>query len=98
MKMTRSQTSVLAGDCDPIVSPEQSPLIADCVPSAEVTMIRGVCVKSCPMDIRISDYIKRGQRVLSTECIVCFECVNGCAKGALDMSFGLDIGKLDKRR
>jgi formate hydrogenlyase subunit 6/NADH:ubiquinone oxidoreductase subunit I len=57
-----------------------------------------VCVKSCLMDIRISDYIKRGQRVLSTECIVCFECVNGCAKGALDMSFGLDIGKLDKRR
>jgi ferredoxin-type protein NapH len=57
----------------------------------------GACVKSCPMDIRITDYIQQGRRVLSTECIVCFECVNVCTKGALDMSFGLDMGKLDER-
>jgi ferredoxin len=57
----------------------------------------GACVKSCPMDIRVSDYIQQGQRVLSTECIVCFECVNVCVKGALDMSFGLDMGKPDER-
>ncbi len=57
----------------------------------------GACVKSCPMDIRISDYVQQGRRVLSTECIVCLECVNVCAKGALDMSFGLDIGKPDER-
>jgi ferredoxin-type protein NapH len=57
----------------------------------------GARVKSCPMDIRISDYIQRGQRVLSTECIVCFECVNVCAKGALDTSFELDLGKFDER-
>jgi formate hydrogenlyase subunit 6/NADH:ubiquinone oxidoreductase subunit I len=49
------------------------------------------------MDIRVSDYIQQGQRVLSTECIVCFECVNVCVKGALDMSFGLDMGKPDER-
>jgi polyferredoxin len=50
----------------------------------------GACGKRCPMDIRITDYIQQGQRVLSTECIVCFECVNVCARGALDMSLGPD--------
>ena len=47
----------------------------------------------CPMDIRISDYILNKQRVLSTECILCFECVDVCAKGALDSSFGFDFGQ-----
>ena len=27
----------------------------------------GACVKTCPMDIRIPEYVKNGQRVLSTE-------------------------------
>lgn len=52
----------------------------------------GACNKSCPMDIRISEYVLGKQRVLSTECILCFECVNVCAKGALDASFGFDFG------
>lgn len=52
----------------------------------------GACVKVCPMDIRIPEYIKNGQRVLSTECIFCLECVNICAKGVLDATFGLDVG------
>ena len=55
----------------------------------------GACVKICPMDIRITDYIKNGQRVLSTECILCFECVNVCAQGALDTTYGLDSGGLE---
>lgn len=50
----------------------------------------GACTKMCPMDIDIPAYIHRGQRVLSTECILCLECVNVCAKGALKASFGLD--------
>ena len=33
------------------------------------------CVKMCPMDIRILDYMKDGQRVLSTECSVCQTCI-----------------------
>jgi ferredoxin-type protein NapH len=48
----------------------------------------GACNKMCPMDIQISKYILNNQRVLSTECIFCLECINVCAKGALDTSFG----------
>jgi ferredoxin-type protein NapH len=52
----------------------------------------GACNKMCPMDIRVSEYILNKQRVLSTECIWCFECINTCAKGALRTSFGFDVG------
>lgn len=52
----------------------------------------GACNKMCPMDIRVSEYVLDKQRVLSTECILCFECVNVCAKGALDTSFKFDFG------
>ena len=55
----------------------------------------GACQRACPMDIDIAGYIQRGQRVLSTECIMCMECINVCAKGALSVSFGVDraVGK-----
>lgn len=43
----------------------------------------GACVKICPTNILVTEYIKNGQRVLSTECIFCFECVNVCTQGAL---------------
>ena len=46
----------------------------------------------CPMDIRVSEYVLDNQRVLSTECILCFECIKVCAKGALGTSFSFDIG------
>jgi len=52
----------------------------------------GACAKVCPMDIRIPEYIKNGQRVLSTECIFCLECVNACPTGALTDTFALDVG------
>ena len=52
----------------------------------------GVCVKTCPMDINIPEYLKAGQRVLSTECILCQTCVTACPKGALKLSFGFDLG------
>ncbi len=52
----------------------------------------GACMKTCPMDIQILDYVKMGFRVLSTECILCQTCVNACPTGALKVSFGLDIG------
>jgi ferredoxin-type protein NapH len=55
----------------------------------------GACNKMCPMDIRVSEYVLGKQRVLSTECILCFECVHVCAKGALDGSFKFDFGKLE---
>jgi len=53
----------------------------------------GACEKICPTDIRITDYIKKGHRVLSTECILCFECENVCVPGALKATWGFDCGK-----
>lgn len=56
------------------------------------------CVKTCPMDIRIPEYTRQGKRVLSTECILCFDCVNACPKGALDATFKLDGANLELLR
>lgn len=53
----------------------------------------GACDKICPMDIRITDYIRSGQRITSTECILCFECQNVCTQGALDSTWRFDGGK-----
>lgn len=50
------------------------------------------CEKMCPMDIRISDYILNGQRVLSTECTLCQTCITVCSQDALKLSFGFDMG------
>ena len=61
----------------------------------------GACMKVCPMDIRVLDYVQMGSRVLSTECILCQTCVNTCPADALKVSFGLDIGGkelLNKRK
>lgn len=52
----------------------------------------GACNKMCPMDIRVSEYVLDKQRVLSTECILCFECINVCVPGALDTSWRFDVG------
>jgi ferredoxin-type protein NapH len=51
------------------------------------------CEKVCPMDIKIASYIKNGQRVLSTECILCFECENVCVPGALESTWKFDCGR-----
>jgi len=56
------------------------------------------CEKMCPMDIRILDYIREGQRVLSTECMLCQTCVTVCAKDALKVSAGLDLGGKERLR
>lgn len=55
----------------------------------------GACEKMCPMDVRISDYILNGQRVLSTECSLCQTCITVCAQDALKLTFGFDISKQD---
>jgi ferredoxin-type protein NapH len=56
------------------------------------------CVKMCPMDIQVPDYIRDGQRVLSTECSLCQTCITVCAKEALKLSFGFDLGGEDLLR
>lgn len=58
----------------------------------------GACVKMCPMDVRIPEYIKNGQRVLSTECSLCQTCITVCAKDSLKLSFGFDLGGKDLLR
>lgn len=50
------------------------------------------CVKLCPMDIRIPEYLHRNQRVLSTECSLCQTCITVCPQDALKLSFGFDVG------
>jgi ferredoxin-type protein NapH len=55
----------------------------------------GACVKMCPMDVRVPEYILHGQRVLSTECSLCQTCITVCAQDALKLSFGFDLGGKD---
>ena len=50
------------------------------------------CTKLCPMGIGIPDYVTRGQRVLSTDCILCRTCISVCPLRALRFSFDLDVG------
>ena len=50
------------------------------------------CEQLCPMDVRISDYILDGKRVLSTECSLCQTCITVCPRDALKLSFGFDLG------
>jgi polyferredoxin len=52
----------------------------------------GACSKACPTDVQVHEYVAQGRRVLSTECILCFECQNVCPKGALRTTFRLDGG------
>jgi ferredoxin-type protein NapH len=58
----------------------------------------GACVKMCPMDIRIPEYILDAKRVLSTECSLCQTCITICAQDALKLSFGFDLGGKDLLR
>jgi len=58
----------------------------------------GACVTTCPMDVRIPEYIRNGQRVLSTECSLCQTCITVCAPGALALTFGFDLGGKDLLR
>lgn len=50
------------------------------------------CTQLCPADIRILDYTKANQRVLSTECTLCQTCITVCNEDALKLSFGFDLG------
>ncbi len=58
----------------------------------------GACTKMCPMDVRVPEYILSGERVLSTECSLCQTCITVCAKDALKLSFGFDLGGKDLLR
>jgi ferredoxin-type protein NapH len=66
--------------------------------SAEKCNNCGACAKMCPMDVRIPEYIRSGERVLSTECSLCQTCITVCSKDALKLSFGFDMGGKDLLR
>jgi polyferredoxin len=66
--------------------------LAKIVGDAEKCTDCKACNKMCPMDIRVSEYVLSNQRVVSTECILCFECINVCVPNALNTSIGLDFG------
>ena len=51
-----------------------------------------LCEKNCPMNIEITGYVDQGKRILSTECILCNNCVRSCPKEALKLTAGLDCG------
>jgi len=58
----------------------------------------GACVQMCPMDIDILGYLRDGKRVLSTECMLCQTCVTVCAKDALKVTAGFDLGGEERLR
>ena len=58
----------------------------------------GACVRMCPMDIDLIAYIRDGRRVLSTECMLCQTCITVCAKDALRVSAGFDLGGRERLR
>jgi ferredoxin len=47
---------------------------------------------------QILHYIRDGQRVLSTECMLCQTCITVCAEGALKVTFGFDLGGTERLR
>jgi ferredoxin-type protein NapH len=55
----------------------------------------GACVKRCPMNIDIPAYLADGKRMLSSECVLCRQCVATCPYGSVDLSLGFDAGRRD---
>ncbi|MCP4580308.1 MAG: 4Fe-4S binding protein [candidate division Zixibacteria bacterium] len=51
-----------------------------------------ICEDNCPMDIKLLDYSRNDQRILSSECILCNTCVNSCPTGSISTTKKFDIG------
>ena len=49
-----------------------------------------LCEKNCPMQVDLLKYKDSGKRILSTECILCLNCVNTCPKEAVKTSLKID--------
>jgi len=50
----------------------------------------GACTRVCPMDIDVSQYVKNGMRVTSSECILCMNCINVCPVKTLKITTKVD--------
>lgn len=49
------------------------------------------CEESCPASIKIHSYIEKCERVASTECMMCLNCIAVCPEGNLKSSIGMDF-------
>ena len=58
----------------------------------------GKCEQACLMDIKLLDYKESGQRVLSTECILCQNCALSCPTHAISTTLKIDFGVREKLR
>lgn len=47
------------------------------------------CEKSCPMDVKLLDYMNADKRVSSTECMLCNECALVCPEEAISIGVGI---------
>lgn len=54
-----------------------------------------ICVSTCSMNVDIPKYINAGQRVKSTECIMCMDCIAACPNANLKASIGFDFANKD---
>lgn len=52
-------------------------------PSGQKCIGCGKCNRECPMDVDVMSYIKAGEKVLSTECILCRSCLKVCPVQAI---------------
>lgn len=52
----------------------------------------GLCEENCPMNIKLLSYMKNDQRILSSECIACQQCVNICPENSIRYTKKFDSG------
>lgn len=56
------------------------------------------CEQFCPLDVELTEYIKAGRRITSSECVICMTCTSVCPHEALNVSLGFDISTRDYLR
>ncbi|WP_462281941.1 4Fe-4S binding protein [Salinivirga cyanobacteriivorans] len=54
-----------------------------------------LCETNCPMNVQLLSYMKNNQRVHSSECIACQQCVNVCPEEAVYYMKSFDCGFKD---
>lgn len=57
-----------------------------------------VCELLCPMDVALTEYIKAGRRITSSECVICMTCTSVCPNEVLSVSLGFDMSGRDYLR
>ncbi len=53
----------------------------------------GLCSRTCPMGIDVAGYHFKNKRVVSSECVMCLNCISVCPEGSLKASVGLDLAE-----